>query len=163
MAKINHHICHIFHAENNFSKLQFNFAHFIESILTLRGPTSYTKFGYHRHIFERDKGLRGRVVKTSVSYHETSHLQPASFRILLRPMWVWEKMRKVNDLFPNALYNVSGFSLPPITDSHHITEKLLSMAKNSKQSINRTGYIYPVGIRVRIHQVHTPLCVVGGD
>jgi hypothetical protein len=44
---------------------------------------------------------------------------------------------KVGGLFPNALYNVSGFSLPPIiTDRHHITEKLLSMAKNSKQSIN---------------------------
>jgi hypothetical protein len=41
------------------------------------------------------------------------------------------------------MYNVSGFSLPPIIiDRHHITEKLLSMAekllslaKNSKQSI----------------------------
>jgi hypothetical protein len=47
-------------------------------------------------------------------------------------------MQKVGGLFPNALYiNVSGFSLPPIiTDRHHITEKLLSMAKNSKQSIH---------------------------
>jgi hypothetical protein len=35
---INHHICPIFHAENNLSKLQFNFAHFIGPILTLRGP-----------------------------------------------------------------------------------------------------------------------------
>jgi hypothetical protein len=34
---INHHICPIFHAENNLSKLQFNFAHFIGPILTLRG------------------------------------------------------------------------------------------------------------------------------
>jgi hypothetical protein len=41
-------------------------------------------------------------------------------------------LRKVSGLFPNALCNVSGFSLPPITDRHHITEKLLSMAKNSK-------------------------------
>jgi hypothetical protein len=33
-------------------------------------------------------------------------------------------------LFPNTLYNVSGFSLPLIkTDRHHITEKLLSMVK----------------------------------
>jgi hypothetical protein len=37
---INHHICPIFHAENNLSKLQFNFAHFIGPILTLRGPAS---------------------------------------------------------------------------------------------------------------------------
>jgi hypothetical protein len=35
---INHHICPIFHAENNLSKLKFNFAHFIGPILTLRGP-----------------------------------------------------------------------------------------------------------------------------
>jgi hypothetical protein len=36
-----------------------------------------------------------------------------------------------------TLYNVhvSGFSLPPInTVCHHITEKLLSMAKNDKQT-----------------------------
>jgi cytosine/uracil/thiamine/allantoin permease len=33
----------------------------------------------------------------------------------------------------NTLYNVSGFSLPPIkTDRHHITEKLLSIVKNDK-------------------------------
>jgi hypothetical protein len=32
------HVCPIFHAENNLSKLQFNFAHFIGPILTLRGP-----------------------------------------------------------------------------------------------------------------------------
>jgi hypothetical protein len=31
--------------------------------------------------------------------------------------------------------NVSGFSHPPIkTDRHHITEKLLNMAKNDKQT-----------------------------
>jgi hypothetical protein len=35
-----HHIYPIFHAENNLSKLQFNFAHFIGPILTLCGPTS---------------------------------------------------------------------------------------------------------------------------
>jgi hypothetical protein len=35
---LNHHICPIFHAENNLSKLQLNFAHFIGPILTLRGP-----------------------------------------------------------------------------------------------------------------------------
>jgi hypothetical protein len=33
------------------------------------------------------------------------------------------------------LYNVSRFSLPPIkTDRLHVTEKLLSMAKNDKQT-----------------------------
>jgi hypothetical protein len=37
---INHHICPIFYAENNLSKLQFNFAHFIGPILTIRGATS---------------------------------------------------------------------------------------------------------------------------
>jgi hypothetical protein len=37
---INHHICPIFHAENNLSKLQFNYAHFIGPILILRGPAS---------------------------------------------------------------------------------------------------------------------------
>jgi hypothetical protein len=48
-------------------------------------------------------------------------------------------LQKVGGLFPNTLYNVSGFSLPPInTDRHHITEKLLSMAKNSNQSINQS-------------------------
>jgi hypothetical protein len=36
---INYHMCPIFHAENNLSKLQFNFTHSIGSILTLRGPT----------------------------------------------------------------------------------------------------------------------------
>jgi hypothetical protein len=45
----------------------------------------------------------------------------------------------VGGLFPNALYTVSGFSLPPISDRHHITEKLLNMAKNSKQSINQSN------------------------
>jgi hypothetical protein len=36
----------------------------------------------------------------------------------------------VCSLFSNALHNVSGFPLPPIkTDRHHITEKLLTMAK----------------------------------
>jgi hypothetical protein len=37
---LNHHIYPIFHAENNLSKLQFNFAHFSGPILTLRGPAS---------------------------------------------------------------------------------------------------------------------------
>jgi hypothetical protein len=41
---INHHICPIFHAENNLSKLQFNFAHFTGPILTLRGLTSLAKY-----------------------------------------------------------------------------------------------------------------------
>jgi hypothetical protein len=40
IISINHHTCPIFHAENNLSKLQFNFAHFIGLILTLRGPAS---------------------------------------------------------------------------------------------------------------------------
>jgi hypothetical protein len=39
---INHYICPIFHVENNLSKLQFNFAHFIGPILTLRGPAPFT-------------------------------------------------------------------------------------------------------------------------
>jgi hypothetical protein len=35
----------------------------------------------------------------------------------------------------NTLHSVSGFYLPPIkTDHHHLTEKLLAMAKNNKQS-----------------------------
>ena len=47
-------------------------------------------------------------------------------------------LRKVGGLSPNTLYNVSGFSLPPIkTDRHHITEKLFSMAKNYKQTNKR--------------------------
>jgi hypothetical protein len=37
---INLYICPILHAESNLLKLQFNFAHFIGPILTLRGPTS---------------------------------------------------------------------------------------------------------------------------
>jgi hypothetical protein len=42
----------------------------------------------------------------------------------------------VHGFFPNALYKVSGFSLPPIkTDRHHIAEKLLSMAKDDKQKL----------------------------
>jgi hypothetical protein len=49
-------------------------------------------------------------------------------------------LRKVGGLFPNASYNVSGFSLPPtITDRHHITEKMLSMAKNTKQTNKQTN------------------------
>jgi hypothetical protein len=47
-----------------------------------------------------------------------------------------ENFGKVDDLSPNTLYNVFGFSLPPIkTDRHHITEKLLSMAKNDEPAI----------------------------
>jgi hypothetical protein len=35
-------------------------------------------------------------------------------------------LQKVGGLFPNALYNVSGFSLPPIiNDRQHITEKIV--------------------------------------
>jgi hypothetical protein len=41
IISINHQICPIFHAENDMSKLQFNFAHFIEPILTLRGPAPF--------------------------------------------------------------------------------------------------------------------------
>jgi hypothetical protein len=53
---------------------------------------------------------------------------------------VWESLSvylwKVGGLFPNTLYNVSGFSLPHIlTDSHQISEKLMSMAKNYKQTV----------------------------
>jgi hypothetical protein len=44
-------------------------------------------------------------------------------------------LRKVGGLFPNTLYSVSGFSLPPIkTDCHNITEKVLSMAKNDENT-----------------------------
>jgi hypothetical protein len=42
---INHYICPIFHVENNLSKLQFNFAHFIGPILTLRGPAPLRAMG----------------------------------------------------------------------------------------------------------------------
>jgi hypothetical protein len=44
---INYHICPIFHAENNLTKLQFNFAHFIGPILTLRGPAPLTRGIYN--------------------------------------------------------------------------------------------------------------------
>jgi hypothetical protein len=37
---MNHQIFPIVHAKNNLSKLQFNFARFIGSILALCGPTS---------------------------------------------------------------------------------------------------------------------------
>jgi hypothetical protein len=37
IISINNHICPIFHAEDNLSKLQFNFAPFIGPILTIRG------------------------------------------------------------------------------------------------------------------------------
>jgi hypothetical protein len=46
---------------------------------------------------------------------------------------VWESLsvylRKVGCLFPNALYKVSGFSLPPITTRHHITENCCAWQK----------------------------------
>jgi hypothetical protein len=53
-------------------------------------------------------------------------------------------LQKVGGLFPKCIvYNVTGFSLPPIiTDGHYITEKLFNMAKNSEtvnQSINPVG------------------------
>jgi hypothetical protein len=35
------YICPIFHAENNLSKLEFNFAHFIGLILPLHGPAPF--------------------------------------------------------------------------------------------------------------------------
>jgi hypothetical protein len=59
---------------------------------------------------------------------------------------VWESLPvyllKVSGLFPNTLYNVSGFSLPQIkTDRHHITEKLLSLA-NGFISILPTRFFY---------------------
>jgi hypothetical protein len=41
---INHYICSIFHVENNLSKLQFNFAHFVGPILTLCGPAPLFKY-----------------------------------------------------------------------------------------------------------------------
>jgi hypothetical protein len=90
------------------------------------------------------KGLRGQVVKTSVSYHETSHLQPASVWILLGPMWLCEKVCQFtcgrSVVSSQIRYIVSGFSLTPIkTDRHHITEILLSMAKNDKQTNKQTN------------------------
>jgi hypothetical protein len=50
---INHYICPIFHVENNLSKLQFNFAHFIGPILTLRGPAPL----WHIKTFNMKYGL----------------------------------------------------------------------------------------------------------
>jgi hypothetical protein len=84
------------------------------------------------------------MVKTSVSYHETSHLQPTSVRIVFRPMWLCDEVHQftcgrsvVSSQIHCIMYNVSGFSLPPIkTDRHHITEEFLSMAKNDKQTMN---------------------------
>jgi hypothetical protein len=50
-------------------------------------PTLDLVFAFWWH-----RGLRGRVVKTSVSYHNASQLQPASVRILPVPMWLCEKV-----------------------------------------------------------------------
>jgi hypothetical protein len=45
----------------------------------------------------------------------------------------------VGGFFPDTLYNVSGFSRLSIeADRHHITEKLLSIVKNSKQTTYKT-------------------------
>jgi hypothetical protein len=79
------------------------------------------------------------IIMIRVTVLVNHHLLPASVRILLGLIWLWESLsvylRKVGGLSPNTLYNVSGFSLPPIkTDRHHITERLLSMAKNDKQT-----------------------------
>jgi hypothetical protein len=88
------------------------------------------------------RGLSDGVVKTLVSNHETSHLQPASVRILLG---LCEKVCQFTcgrsvDSPKIHLYDVTGFSLPPLKiDRHHIIEKLLSMAKNDKQTQNKHG------------------------
>jgi hypothetical protein len=92
----------------------------------------------------------------SYLYHEASHLQPASVRDLLVPMWLCEKVCQftcersvVSPHIHCIMYNVSRFSLPLInTDRHHITEKLLSMAKNIKQT-NR--YMRLMTIRYLCH------------
>jgi hypothetical protein len=47
---INHCICPIFHVENNLSKLQFNFAHFIGPILTPRGPAPLQVNDMYSHL-----------------------------------------------------------------------------------------------------------------
>jgi hypothetical protein len=87
------------------------------------------------------EGFYGRVNKTSVSYHEASHLQPALVRILLEPMCLSVYLRKVVGLSPYILYDVSGFSLPPIkSDHHHIIEKLLSIAK--KWQTKRQSFVW---------------------
>jgi hypothetical protein len=92
-----------------------------------------------KRILLTEEGLRGQdiVIKTrDLSLPARVDSNPARTDVT-----VWESLsvylQKVGGPFPNALHNnVSGFSPPPIiTDRRLITEKLLSMAKNSKQSI----------------------------
>jgi hypothetical protein len=81
-------ICsHIHMAQNLFrncygiitkKKLAVSFSYtfkYIDDVLSTNNMTSY-----------QSGDLRGRVIKTWVLYNETSHLQLASVRILLRPM-----------------------------------------------------------------------------
>jgi hypothetical protein len=76
------------------------------------------------HIFVVKKlDLIGWLEKKSILYHDVSHKQVASVGILLRSIWMCEKACKISGLSPNALYNISGFSLSPKHDCHHITEK----------------------------------------
>jgi hypothetical protein len=86
------------------------------------------------------------MVKASVSYHEASHFQPASVRFMLLPMWQCEKVcqftcgRSVVSPHIHWLMYL-GFSLPPFKSGpHHITEKLLNIAKNYKQITLCTNY-----------------------
>jgi hypothetical protein len=58
---------------------------------------------------------------------------------------------KVGYLFPNTLYNVSGFSLPLTkTDHHDITEKLLSMAINLKKNKSTISCLNPQNTQTTI-------------
>jgi hypothetical protein len=66
---INYHTCPIFHAENNLSKLQFNFTHFIESILNLRGPTSFV--------------LQVKLTYNSITQFQFLHIVMCTFKFLM--------------------------------------------------------------------------------
>jgi hypothetical protein len=106
--------------------------------------------------FIQCRGLRGWVVKAPVSYHKAFHLQPASVRILLVPMWLREKVcqftcrRSVVSSQTHCIMYLG--SLPPIkTDCHHVNEKLLSMAKNDNQTYSVSWehvYVYTCIIKL---------------
>jgi hypothetical protein len=67
---INHYICPIFHVENNLSKLQFNFAHFIGPILTLRGPAPFQYYVSEQGVY--------RIVHSNISlWHNLNFTLPS--------------------------------------------------------------------------------------
>jgi hypothetical protein len=72
---INHHICPIFHAEINLSKLKFNFAHFIGPILTLRGPALLVSSGML-------KGLEPKLHDLALSMGENKTLNLKDITLL---------------------------------------------------------------------------------